>query len=118
VLIAEEPEMLEIARLVHTDETATYALSGEITFDQLKRIEALIDDAAEQNESITLDLQHVWRIERNAAYLIARYACRPNNQVRIVGTPGGLLEWLRAVADEAPDQDRAAGAKEESSWKS
>jgi ABC-type transporter Mla MlaB component len=110
--------MLEIARLVSTDEIATYALSGEITIDQLERIEAPIRDAAERNESISLDLRHVWRIERNAAFLIARHACRPNNQVRIVGVPGGLLEWLRAVVDEAPDQGRAAGAKEETSWKS
>ena len=89
--------MLEIARVVPTDETATYALSGEITIDQLERIEALIHDAAERNDSIALDLQHVWRIERNAAFLIARHAFRPNNQVRIVGLPGGLLEWLSAV---------------------
>jgi ABC-type transporter Mla MlaB component len=113
----EEPKMLEIARVVSIDQTATYALSGEITLDQLERIEALIDGAAERNKSIALDLQHVWRIERNAAFLIARYACRPNNEVRIVGMPGGLLEWLRAVADEAPDQGRATGAKEEPSWK-
>ena len=110
--------MLEITRVVSTDETATYALSGEITIDQLERIEALIHDAAERNESIALDLRHVWRIERNAAFLIARHACGPNNQVRMVGLPGGLLEWLRAVVDKAPEQDRAAGAKEESSWKS
>ena len=110
--------MLEIAHLVSSEEAVTYALSGEITVDQLERIEALIHHAAERNESIALDLRHVWRIERNAAFLIARHAFRSNHQVRLVGAPGGLLEWLRAVADEPADQDRAAGAKEESSWKS
>ncbi len=110
--------MLEIARQSSTDETSTYALSGEVTLDQLGRIEDLIHAAAERNESLTLDLQHVWRVERNAAFLIARHVCRPNDQVRIVGLPGGLLAWLRAVVEEAPDQGRAAGAKEEPSWKS
>jgi ABC-type transporter Mla MlaB component len=101
--ITEELEMLEIARQVSTDETATYALSGEITVEQLERIEALIHDAAERNESIALDLRHVWRVERNAAFLIARHACRPNHQVRVVGVPGGLLEWLTGVADKTPE---------------
>ena len=111
--------MLEIARVVSTDETATYALSGEITIDQMDRIEALIHDAAERHESITLDLLHVWRIERNAAFLIARHACRPNNQVRIVGVPGGLLEWLRAVVDEAPELESSRRVREGGDvWKS
>ena len=91
--------MLEIDRVATTDDRTTYALSGEVTIDQLERIEALIQDAAEVNRGVTLDLQHVWRIERDAAFLIAHYACRPNNQVRIVGVPGGLLEWLRAVVE-------------------
>ena len=94
--------MLEITRLLSTDETAIHALSGEITVDQLERIETLIHDASERNESITFDLRHVWRIERNAAFLIARQACGPNHQVHFVGVPGGLREWLRAVAEEVP----------------
>jgi ABC-type transporter Mla MlaB component len=91
--------MLEIDRVATTDDRATYALSGEVTVDQLERIEALIQDAVGGNGGVTLDLQHVWRIERDAAVLIAHHACRPNNEVRIVGVPRGLLEWLNAVAE-------------------
>jgi ABC-type transporter Mla MlaB component len=94
--------MLEIVRSMSTDETATYALSGEITADQLERIEALIHDAAERNVGITFDLRHVWRIERNAAFLISRHACGSNHQVHFVGVPRGLREWLGAVAEDVP----------------
>lgn len=94
--------MLDIACIAARDDLVTYALSGDVTVDQLARIEALIQDAIEQNQRVTLDLQNVWRIERDAAFLIAHHACRPNNHVRFVGVPGGLLEWLRAVVDEVP----------------
>ena len=104
--------MLEIARVATPDELATYALSGEITVDQRERIDALVQDAVERNRGVTLDLQHVWRIERDAASLIAHYACRPNNQVRVVGVPGGLLEWLRAVVDEVPEPESSRRVRE------
>ena len=111
--------MLEIARVGTTDGTATYALSGEITVDQLERIEALIQDAVEQNRGVTLDLQHVWRIERDAAFLVAHHACRPNDRVRMVGVPEGLLEWLRAVVDEVPEPETSRLVREGGvAWKS
>jgi ABC-type transporter Mla MlaB component len=110
--------MLEIDRVATTDDRTTYALSGEVTVDQLERIESLIQDAAEVNRGVTLDLQHVWRIERDAAFLIAHHACRPNNQVRIVGVPGGLLEWLRAVV-ESPEPESSRRVREGGDvWKS
>lgn len=99
--------MLEIDRVATTDDRATYALSGEVTVDQLERIGTLIQDAVGGNRGVTLDLQHVWRIERDAAFLIAHHACRPNNQVRIVGVPEDLLEWLRAVVEHPePESSR------------
>ncbi len=104
--------MLDITCVTSTDRLATYALNGEITVDQLERIEAVVHDAAEHNRGVTLDLQHVWRIERDAAFLIAHYACRPNNQVRIVGVPGGLLEWLRAVVDAVPEPESSRRVRE------
>ena len=94
--------MLEIARTATADDIVTYALSGEITVDQLERIESLVRKAVRRNRRVTIDLQRVWRVERDAAPLIAHHAARPNSQVRIVGARGGLLEWLRAVVDEAP----------------
>jgi ABC-type transporter Mla MlaB component len=111
--------MLEIDRVETTEDRATYALSGEVTVDQLERIEALIQDAVERNRGVTLDLQHVWRVERDAAFLLAYHACQPNNRVRIVGVPGGLLEWLRTVVDEAPKSETSRGVREGGDvWKS
>jgi ABC-type transporter Mla MlaB component len=94
--------MLDIARIATEDEQVTYALTGEITADQMKRLKSLIFTAKERGRAITFDLQRVWRVDRLAAVLIARHACRPNNDVRIVGLPTGLLEWLRTVSDAQP----------------
>ena len=94
--------MLDIARVAMDDERVTYALSGEITADQMERLQSLILAATERDHAITFDLQRVWRVDRRAAVLIARHACRPNTLVRIVGLPTGLLEWLRTVSDAQP----------------
>ena len=111
--------MLEITRVATADDLATYSLNGEITVDQLERIDDVIHDAAEHNRRVALDLQHVWRIERDAAFLIAHHACRPNNLVRIVGVPGGLLEWLRVVAGQVPETESSRRVREGGDvWKS
>lgn len=111
--------MLEITRVAATEDIATYSLNGEITVDQVERIEDLIHDAVEHNRRVALDLQHVWRIERDAAFLIAHQACRPNSLVRIVGVPGSLLEWLRAVADQLPQTEPSRRVREGGDvWKS
>ncbi len=111
--------MLEITRVATADDLATYSLNGEITVDQLERIEDVIHDAVEHNRRVALDLQHVWRIERDAAFLIAHHACRPNNLVRIVGVRGDLLEWLSAVADQLPETESSRRVREGGDvWKS
>jgi hypothetical protein len=51
---------------------------------------------------VTLDLEHVWRVDSDAAFLIARHARRPDDGVRVRGLSTGLLEWLRAVIHERP----------------
>jgi ABC-type transporter Mla MlaB component len=94
--------MLDITPIATGDERVTYALSGEITADQMERLQSLIITATERDRDITFDLQRVWRVDRRAAALIARHACRPNNRVQIVGLPTGLLEWLRSVSDAQP----------------
>ncbi|HUL03433.1 MAG TPA: STAS domain-containing protein [Gemmatimonadales bacterium] len=94
--------MLDIARIATENEQVTYALSGEITADQMERLQSMILAATERGHAVTFDLQRVWRVDRRAAVLIARHACRPNTLVRIVGLPTGLLEWLRTVSDSQP----------------
>ena len=92
--------MLEISLIPDTGWAIAYALSGEITDDQLARIEAIVESALARGRPITLDVQHVWRVDRAAGLLIARHACRPNNRVRIVGVGPELLGWLRTVAQD------------------
>ena len=94
--------MLDISRIATDDKRVTYALAGELTVDQMERFASLISAAAERGRSVAFDLQRVWRVDREAAVLIAHHACRPNNQVRILGLPMGLLEWLRTVSSEHP----------------
>jgi len=94
--------MLDIATVATDDERATYALSGEITADQMERLQSLMLAAMKLGRAVTFDLQRVWRVDRQAAVLIAGYICRPTNNVRIVGLPAGLLEWLRTVTDAQP----------------
>ena len=94
--------MLEITRTSTAADRVAYALSGEITFDQIARLEALVNAARRRGKVVTLDLEHVWRVDRNAAVLIARHARRPDDRVRVGGLSTGLIEWLRAVAHEYP----------------
>jgi hypothetical protein len=68
----------------------------------MERLQSLIITATERDQDITFDLQRVWRVDRRAAALVARHACRPNSRVQVVGLPTGLLEWLRSVSDAQP----------------
>ena len=100
--VVEEGNVLEITRTTTPDDQVAYALSGEITFDQLARLEALVDAAHRRGKIVTIDLEHVWRVDRDAAVLIARHASRPDDGVRVKGLSTGLLEWLKAVVHEHP----------------
>jgi ABC-type transporter Mla MlaB component len=98
--VIEEGNVLEIIRTSTTNDRVAYMLSGEITFDQISRIEALVKAAHMRGKVVTLDLEHVWRVDRAAAVLIARHARRPDAGVRVGGLSSGLNEWLEAVVHE------------------
>jgi ABC-type transporter Mla MlaB component len=100
--IIEEGKVLKIIRTTTPDDRAAYVLSGEITGDQVARLEALVDAARRRRRIVTIDLEHVWRVDRDAAVLIARHASRPDDGVRVKGLSTGLLEWLKAVVQEHP----------------
>jgi ABC-type transporter Mla MlaB component len=99
--VVEEGNVLEIIRTSTAGDRVTYALSGEITCDQIARLEAVVDAAHRRGKVVTLDLEHVWRVDRDAAVLIARPA-RGTGEVRVRGLSKGLLEWLRTVVHEHP----------------
>ena len=98
----EEGNVLEIIRTSTAHDLVAFALSGEITLDQIPRLQALVDAARSRGEVVTIDLEHVWRVDRDAAFLIARHVRKPDNGVRVSGLSTGLVEWLSAVADERP----------------
>jgi ABC-type transporter Mla MlaB component len=98
----EEGNVLEIIRTSTAVDPVAYALSGEITLDQIPRLEALVDAAHRRGEVVTIDLERVWRVDRDAAVLIARHVRRPDNGVRVRGLSTGLLEWLGTVVHERP----------------
>lgn len=96
--------MLEIVRTstATDDDGVAYALSGAITWDQVARLEALVRGARSSGKVVTFDLEHVWRVDRAAAVLIARHARRPDAGVRVRGLSAGLHEWLEAAVHEHP----------------
>jgi hypothetical protein len=100
--LVEEGNVLEIIRTSTAHDRVAYALSGEITFDQIARLEVLVDAARKRGKVVTFDLEHVWRVDRDAAVLIARHVRIPDNGVRVRGLSTGLLEWLSAVVHERP----------------
>jgi ABC-type transporter Mla MlaB component len=99
-IAAEEGNVLEIIRTTTAHDGVAYVLNGEITFDQIPRLEAVVEAARRRGEVVTIDLEHVWRVDRDAAVLIARHVRRPDNGVRISGLSTGLLDWLSAVVHE------------------
>lgn len=96
----EEGNVLEIIRTSTTHQRVAYTLSGELTFDQIPRIEALVNAARRRGQVVTLDLERVWRVDRAAAVLIARHARRPDAGVRVGALSSGLHEWLEAAVRE------------------
>jgi ABC-type transporter Mla MlaB component len=95
--LVQEGSVLEIIRTSTAVDRVAYSLSGEITLEQLARLEALVSGERESGKVVTLDLEHVWRVDRHAAVLIARHARNPANGVRVRGLSTGLLEWLGTV---------------------
>ncbi len=82
-------------KIVHKSTSAThavYALAGEITADQLPRLETLAKAAFEAGKALTLDMGWVWRVDEAA---VAFFSAGLGSQVSLVGLPEGLAEWLR-----------------------
>jgi ABC-type transporter Mla MlaB component len=94
--------VLEIIRTSTATDRVGYRLNGEITFDQIARLEALVRAARKRGKTVTIDLEHVWRVDRDAALFITGHAHRPDHGVRVEGLSTGLLEWLKAVVHEHP----------------
>lgn len=87
-------------RIIHKGTTAArsvYALAGEITGDQLPRLEALVQACAAAGRDLTLDLSWVWRADGEVVVFLTSGAGRA---ISLVGLPEGLAEWLRDESGE------------------
>jgi ABC-type transporter Mla MlaB component len=90
--------MLQITEQRGSTHEVVYRLAGEITVDQIPRLEALVRTAHDSGHEVTLDVSGVWRVDRPTSGLIARLASSPGPRVRLEGVHHGLLAWLRGVS--------------------
>ena len=91
--------MLQITAQRGSANGVVYRLAGEVTADQLARLEALVRAALEAGHELTLDVSGVWRVDRSAAGPIARFCSSHGRNVRLEGVDQGLLTWLRSVSN-------------------
>lgn len=101
--------MLQISEQRGSANAVVYQLAGEITEDQLPRLEALVRAAVDSGHELTLDVSRVWRVDRPTAVLLARSHSSSRLGVRLVGADQGLLAWLRSVADGSTKGSSRAG---------
>jgi hypothetical protein len=75
-----------------------YRLAGEITADQIRRLEGLVRAALDSGHELTLDVSGVWHVDRLATGLVARFCSNPPPGVRLEGADQDLLAWLHKVS--------------------
>ena len=90
--------MLQITEQRRSANGVVYRLAGEITADQIARLEALVRAALDSGDELTLDVSGVWRVDRAIAGPIARFCSGPESGLRLEGVDQGLLAWLRKVS--------------------
>src|SRR5688572_14861141 len=87
--------MLLITEQPGSANRVVYRLAGEITADQIPRLEALVREALGSGHELTLDVSGVWRVDRPMTGLVARICSSPGLGLRLVGADQGLLAWLQ-----------------------
>lgn len=90
--------MLQITEQRGSANQVVYRLAGEITADQIPRLEALVRAALDLGHELTLDVSGVWRMDRPTARLVAQLCSSPGPGFRLAGADRGLLAWLQSVA--------------------
>jgi ABC-type transporter Mla MlaB component len=90
--------MLQITKQRGSANGVVYRLAGEITEDQIARLEALVLGALDSGHELTLDISGVWRVDRSTVGPIARFCSSRGRHIRLVGVDQGLLAWLRSAS--------------------
>jgi ABC-type transporter Mla MlaB component len=101
--------MLQITEQRGPADRVVYRLAGEITADQIPRLEALVREALLAGQELTLDVSGVWRVDRPTTGLVARFCSNPGLGVRLEGADEGLLAWLRNAAGGRPEGSSPEG---------
>jgi len=89
-----------VLKIMHRSTTAThaiYALAGEITADQLPRLETLVRSCSEAGKALSLDCRWVWGADGE---VVAFFTSGPGCRASLIGLPEGLAEWLRHESGE------------------
>ena len=94
--------MLQITEQRATPTQVTYDLAGEVTVDQLHRLEGLVQSVLESGRELTFDLSGVWRVDRPSVRRIADFWSRSDSRVHLEGMDEGLLAWLGSQSNEHP----------------
>jgi hypothetical protein len=104
--------MLQITEGRGSANRRVYRLAGEITSDQVRRLEELVRAALDSGHELTLDVSGVWRVDRLATRLVAGFCSSPPPGVRLEGADQGLLAWLHNVSSGAPRAAHSNGERE------
>jgi hypothetical protein len=90
--------MLQITKGQGSANRIVYRLAGEITADQIRRLEGMVRAALDSGHELTLDVSGVWRVDRRATGLVTGFCSSPPPGVRLEGADQGLLAWLQKVS--------------------
>ena len=101
--------MLQITEQRSAANGVVYRLAGEITADQIPRLEALVRSALDSGHEVTLDVSGVWRVDRSTAGVIARFGSNPESGVRLAGVDQALFAWLRKVSSGSAEGSSPEG---------
>jgi hypothetical protein len=106
--------MLQITEERGSANRMVYRLAGEITADQIRRLEGLVRAALDSGHELTLDVSGVWRVDRPATGLVAGFCSSPPPGVHLEGADQGLLAWLHKVTSgsaEGASLERKEGSR-------
>lgn len=96
--------MLKIEKLQESPREVTYALTGALTAEGLPLLRELLDASARARRSVTLDLEHLVRADRDCVELLVR---GPGRRARLVHCPNYLKDWCRAEEGRPPGSSRS-----------
>jgi ABC-type transporter Mla MlaB component len=91
--------VLKILATRQTGAELTVALIGTVQREYLPDLEGVVRQAAQDRRRLSLDLSQVRLVDRDTVAFLASLVER---QVRLIGCPAYLRQWLRSEARSTP----------------